>query len=129
MISLFVTNSDVKNTSLNGSKISLALNPTITLDPNKKYYACAPEVDIVYCFANILKDVNDKFKYSELKNGVLTSFTHTFSQGLYTWRAIQEELNRNTQSDIQTNNLFVLEPDTSTSHMFIHFMSLSSLID
>ena len=129
MISLFVTNSDTNQTSLNGSKIMLHLNPPIMLDPNKKYYACAPEVDITYCFANIFKDVNDKFKYSEVVGGILTSFTHTFTQGLYTWKAIQEEINRSTQENLQNNNLFVLEPDTSSSHIYIHFMSTTARID
>jgi len=129
MISLFITNSDTTSTSLNGSKVTLSLNPPIILDPNKKYYASAPEVDITYCFANIFTGKNDKFKYSEMKNGVLTSFTHTFSQGLYTVDAIQQEINRCTQSDIQNNYLFVLEPDTSTSHIFIHFMTTTCRID
>ena len=129
MISLFVTNSDSNSTSLNGSKITLHLNPPIVLDPYKKYYACAPEVDITYCFANIFKDVNDKFKYSEIKNGQLTSFTHTFTQGLYTWSAIQEEINRSTQENLQNSHLFILEPDTSSSHMYVHFMTTTSKID
>ena len=79
--------------------------------------------NVVYCFANIFTGVNDKFKCSEIKNGVLTAFTHTFSQGLYTWKAIQEEINRITQSDVQNNYLFVLEPDTSNSNIYVHFMS------
>ena len=41
-----------------------------------------------------------------MKNGVLTNFTHTFSQGIYTVEAIQEEINRATQSDRQNNFLF-----------------------
>jgi hypothetical protein len=129
MISLFITNSDQNNTSLNGSKITLHLNPRITLDPNKKYYACAPEVDITYCFANIFKDVNDKFKYTELKDGILTSFVHTITQGIYTWTALQEEINRSTQENLQNSRLFVLEPDTSSSHMYIHFMTTTARID
>ena len=60
-------------------------NPAIVLDPSKKWFASIYEMDVVYCFANIFTGVNDKFKYSEIKkNGVLTAFTHTFSQGLYT---------------------------------------------
>ena len=58
-----------------------------------------------------------------MKNGVLTAFTPTFSQGLYTWKAFKDEINRITQSDVQNNYLFVLEPDPSTSHMYVHFMS------
>ena len=99
MISLFVSNSDQNITSKNGTQITLSLNPPIILDPNKKYYASCLECDIVYCFANIFTGKNDKFKYSEMKNGVLTNFTHTFSQGIYTVEAIQEEINRTTQSE------------------------------
>ena len=81
----------------------LSLNPAITLDPTKKWFAPVYEMDVVYCFANIFSGVNDKFKYSEIKNGVLTSFTHTFSQGIYTWKVIQEEIDRRTQTDVQNN--------------------------
>ena len=129
MISLFVSNTDTKVTSNNGSQIQLSLNPAIVLDPSKKWFASIYEMDVVYCFANIFTGVNDKFKYSEMKNGVLTSFTHTFSQGLYTWKAIQEEINRCTQLDVQNSYLFVLEPDTSTSHMYIHFMTTTCKLD
>ena len=73
--------------------------------------------------------MNDKFKYSEIKNGVLTSFTHTFSQGVYTWKAIQKEIDRRTQTDVQNNYLFLLESDTGTSHMYVHFMSTTATID
>ena len=92
MISLFVSNSDEKNTSKNGSQVSLSLNPAISLDPDKKYYASCIECDITYCFANIFTNKNDKFIYSELKNGTMHTFTHTFSQGLYTINAIQQEI-------------------------------------
>ena len=129
MISLFVSNSDEKITTKNGTQITLSLNPPIMLDPEKRYYASCLECDIVYCFANIFTGVNDKFKYAEVNNGVLTNFTHTFSQGIYTIQAIQEEINRTTQSDVQNNFLFILEPDTSTSHIFIHFMSNTATID
>ena len=66
-----------------------------------------------------------------MKSGVLTfsgAFTHTISQGIYTWRALQDEINRATQSDIQNNALFILNPDTSTSLMYIHFMSTTAKI-
>ena len=129
MISLFVSNSDEKNTSKNGSQVSLSLNPAISLDPDKKYYASCVECDITYCFANIFTNKNDQFVYSEMKNGTMHTFTHTFSQGLYTINAIQQEINRCTQSDVQNNYLFVLEPDTSTSHVFVHFMSNTAVID
>ena len=129
MISLFVSNSDSRYTSSNGSKVNLPLNPPIVLNPEKKYYATASEIDVVYCFANIFTGINDKFKYSELKNNVLTNFTHTFSQGIYTWKAIQDEINRCTQIDVQNPNLFILEPDTSSSHIYIHFMNTTAKID
>ena len=64
------------------------------------------EIDVVYCFANIFTGVNGKFKYSEIKNGVLTSFTHTFSQGIYTWKAIQEEIDRRTQTVVHNNYFY-----------------------
>ena len=35
MISLFISNSNVANTSNTGSKISLSMNPAISLDPEK----------------------------------------------------------------------------------------------
>ena len=129
MISLFISNSDSRYTSNNGSTVTLPLNPPVILDPSKRYYASATEIDVVYCFANIFAGKNDKFKYSEMKGGVLTAFTHTISQGIYTWLALQDEINRATQSDIQNNSLFILEPDTSTSHMYIHFMSTTAKID
>ena len=129
MISLFVSNSDSKNTSNNGSQVTLSLNPAIMLNPDKKYYASAVEVDIVFCFANIFTGVNDVFSYKEMKNGALTTFTHHFSQGLYSLNAIQDEMNRSTQADVQTSALFVLEPDTSTSHIFIHFRSTTCKLD
>lgn len=128
-IALFVSNNDPNTTSLNGSKITLSMNPSITLKPDKKYYATVIEADVVYCFANIFTGINDKFKYTEFYNGVDTTFEHTFSQGIYTWKAIQDEINRCTQSDVQNNFLFVLESDTSTSHMYIHFMTNTCTID
>ena len=99
------------------------------LNPDKKHYASAVEVDIVFCFANIFTGVNDVFKYQEMKNGALTTFTHHFSQGLYSLNAIQDEMNRSTQADVQNSALFVLEPDTSTSHIFIHFRSTTCKLD
>ena len=128
-IALFISNNDTNTTTLNGSKITLSLNPAIMLKPEKKYYASVLEADVVYCFANIFTGINDKFKYSEVVNNVQTNFTHTFSQGIYTWKAIQDEINRITQSDLQNNFLFILEPDTSTSHIYIHFMSNTCTID
>ena len=129
MISLFVSNSDSRYTSNNGSTVTLPLNPPIILDPSKRYYACATEIDVVYCFANIFTGKNDKFKYTEMKNGTPFAFEHTISQGIYTWRALQDEINRCTQADVQNNALFILEPDTSTSHMFIHFMTTTCKIN
>ena len=70
MISLFVSNTDTKVTSNNGSQIQLSLNPAIVLDPSEKWFASIYEMDVVYCFANILTSVNDKFKYSEIKKVV-----------------------------------------------------------
>ena len=61
MISLFITNSDSSVSSKNGSQISLNLNPSIVLDPNKKWFCAVTECDTVYCFANIFAGVNDKF--------------------------------------------------------------------
>ena len=56
-----------------------------------------------------------------------------FKQRLHTpfstWKAIQEEINRITQSDVQNNYLFVLEPDTITSHVYVHFMSTTCTLD
>ena len=100
--------------------LSLSLNPAITLDPAKKSCASVCEMDVVYCFANIFTGVIDKFKYSEIKNGVQTSFTHSFSQGIHTWKAIQEEIDRRTQSDVQNNYLFLLQSDTGTSNVYVH---------
>ena len=76
MISLFISNSDTRYTSNNDSTVTLPLNPPIILDPSKRYYASATEIDIVYRFANIFTGKNDKFKYSEVKGGVLTAFEH-----------------------------------------------------
>ena len=64
-----------------------------------------------------------------MKNGTLAALSHTIQQGIYTWRALQDQINRCTQTDVQNNALFILEPDTSTSHMFIHFMSTTCKID
>ena len=64
-----------------------------------------------------------------MKNGVLTTFTHHFSQGLYSLNAIQDEMNRCTQADVQNSALFILEADTSTSHIFIHFKSTTCKLD
>ena len=61
MISLFVSNTDKRVTSNNGSQIHLSLNPAIVLDPSKKWFASTFEMDVVYCFANICTGVNDKF--------------------------------------------------------------------
>ncbi len=47
---------------------------------------------------------------------------------MYTVQAIQEEINRATQAAVQNNKLFVLEPDTSTSHIYIHFMTTTAQI-
>ena len=63
MISLFITSSDTSNVSTNGSQIQLSLNPPIILDPNKKWYACATECDIVYRFPNVITGVNDVFSF------------------------------------------------------------------
>jgi len=83
------------------------------------------ECDVVYCFPNILKDVNDRFTY---KIGA-TTYTHKFSQGIYTLELIQNEINRFTQDDIKMTNVFILEADSSNSHVFVHFMTTTSSID
>ena len=129
MISLFISNSNQQQTFNNGSKISLSMNPPIVLDPSKKYYASASEVDIVYCFPNIITGKNNIFKFSEIIGGVRTYFTWTFSQGIYSISTIQEEINRATQEYCQNNYLFILEPDPSSSHVYIHFMTTTSIID
>ena len=129
MISLFISNSNVAYTSNNGSKISLSMNPAISLDPEKKYYASAYEIDCVYCFPNIITGKNDIFTFSELVGGVQTTFTWTISQGIYSISALQEEINRATQEKCQRTNLFVLDPDESSSHVYIHFMSITGTID
>ena len=126
---MFVSNTDKKVTSNNGSQITLSLNPAIVLDPTKRWYASVYEMDVVYCFANIFTGVNDQFKYREFKDGIPTFFMHILSEGIYTWKIIQAEINRFTQEDIQNDKLFVLEADTSTSHMYIHFMSTTASID
>ena len=83
--------------------MDLKYNPATLLDPSKKWFASVYEMDVVYCFANIFTGVNDKFTVSETKNGVLTAFTHTFSQGIFTRKAIEEEIDRRTQTDVQNN--------------------------
>lgn len=129
MISLFISNVNQQNTSNNGSTLQLSLNPAIILNPDKKYYASAPEVDIVYCFPNIITGQNDLFKFSELIGGVQTNFTWTFSQGIYNLTSMQDEFNRATQETCQNNKLFTLEADPSSSHVYIHFMTNTSTID
>ena len=128
MISLFVSNSDTKNTSNNGSQVTLSLNPAIVLNPNKKYYACATEVDIVFCFANVFTGVNNKFIFYDTAISA-SPFTYSFSQGIYSFNAIQEEINRATQKYLQNSNLFELEADTSTSHIYIHFKNTTCKVD
>ena len=80
MISLFVTNTDQTVTTNNGSKVQLSINPPIQLDPNKKYYASAREVDITYCFPNVSANVNNMFKFSSDGTNFYTVY---FSQGIY----------------------------------------------
>ena len=125
MISLFVSNSDSSNVTKNGSQIQLSLNPAIVLNPEKKWFCACSECDIVYCFPNILTNINDRFTY---KIGS-TTYTHKFSQGIYTLELIQNEINRFTQNDIQLTNIFILEADYSNSHVFVHFMTTTSSID
>ena len=126
MIPLFITNEDANNTSNNGSRVQLVINPPIQLDPNKKYMASAREVDITYCFPNIFTGVNNMFKFSS--DGT-TYYTVYFSQGIYSIQAFQDEINRQTQENVQNNKVFVLEPDPSSSHIYIHFMSKTAKID
>ena len=126
MISLFVTNTDQTVTTNNGSKVQLSINPPIQLDPNKKYYASAREVDITYCFPNVLTNVNNMFKFSSDGTNFYTVY---FSQGIYGMQGFQDEINRWTQEKVQNNRLFVLEPDPSSSHVYIHFLSLTAKID
>ena len=118
MISLFVTNSDSSVSSKNGSQISLHLNPPVVLDPNKKWFCAVTECDIVYCFANIFAGVNDRFTYTYNGNTRIGFFP----QGLYTVDAIQQRINMITATSDNDPNLFVLEADTSTSHVYVHFM-------
>ena len=125
MYSLFVNNSISSN---NGSSVQLSMNPPISLDPNKKYYASVHEIDIVYCFPNIITGKNDTFIFKEMLNGTLTTFTCVFSQGIYSVGTLQNEINRWTQDEVQNANLFVLEPDESTSHIYIHFMTTTAQI-
>ena len=66
---------------------------------------------------------------TELVGGVQTTFTWTISQGIYSISALQEEINRATQEKCQRTNLFVLDPDESSSHVYIHFMSITATID
>ena len=118
MISLFITNSDTNVSSNDGSQITLNLNPPIVLDPNKKWFCAVTECDIVYCFANIFAGVNDRFTY--VYNG--TTRIGTFPQGLFTVDAMQQRINMIIATQDNDPNLFVLEADTSTSHVYVHFM-------
>ena len=98
--------------------MQLSINPPIQLDPNKKYYASAREVDITYCFPNVLTNVNNMFKFSSDGTNFYTVY---FSQGIYGMQGFQDEINRWTQEKVQNNRLFVLEPNPSSSHVYIHF--------
>ena len=126
MFSLFVNNINSTN---NGSSVQLSLNPAISLDPNKKYYASVHEMDIVYCFPNIITGQNNTFIFSEMVAGTLTEFTVQFSQGIYSISALQSEINRWTQDKVQNPNLFILDPDDSSSHVYINFMSTTCTIN
>ena len=57
MISLFVSKTDKRVTSNNGSQIQLSRNPAIVLDLSKKWFASIHKMDVVYCFANIFTGV------------------------------------------------------------------------
>ena len=126
MYSLFVNNINSAN---NGSSVQLSMNPAISLDPNKKYYASVHEMDIVYCFPNVITGQNDTFIFSEMVGSTLTEFTVQFSQGIYSINALQSEINRWTQDKVQNPNLFVLEPGQSSSHVYIHFMTTTCTIN
>jgi len=127
---LFITNNSIGSIVFeNGSKVQINLNPPIQLDPNKKYCAAAVEVDIVYCFPNIITGQNDTFYFSEVVGGNLTDFTCQISQGLYDVAALQDEINRWTQEKCQNSKLFVLEADPSSSHVYVHFMTTTCSID
>ena len=47
-------------------------------------------------------------------------------QGLYTLDALQKEFNRITQQDIHSSNTIFLSAETSTSHVLINFVPLTS---
>ena len=94
MIPLFITNEDANNTSNNGSRVQLVINPPIQLDPNKKYVASAREIDITYCFSNIFTGVNNMFEFSSDGTNYYTVY---FSQGIYSIQVFQDEMNRQTQ--------------------------------
>ena len=86
-------------------------------------------MDIVYCFPNVITGQNDTFIFSEMVGSSLTEFTVQFSQGIYSINALQSEINRWTQDKVQNPNLFVLEPDQSSSHVYIHFMTTTCTIN
>ena len=109
MISLFITNSDTSNVSKNGSQIQLSLNPPIILDPNKKWYACVTECDIVYCFPNVITGVNDVFSFFD--DYILDKNYH-LDQGLYTLDALQKEFNSITQETLHNSNIISMSEDT-----------------
>jgi hypothetical protein len=62
-------------------------------------------------------------------SGTSTNFVCQLSQGLYDMNALQDEINRWTQEKCQNSNLFILEADQSSSHVYVHFMTTTSTIN
>ena len=49
-----------------------------------------------------------------------TGKIHYLEQGLYTLDAIQKEINRITQADVQNSNVISLSANTATSHVLLY---------
>ena len=86
-IKLFVDSATASNVDLNGSRITLYLDPHIN---TYKKYVRMLSASIYYNFPNLsTEDNNNKMKFTY--NG--TDYTITFRTGLYSLNSIQETLN------------------------------------
>ena len=128
MISLFVNNKTSSNKIISalGNQTTVNLNPSITLDDNKKYQLRLLSFNCVYCMPNVTT-----------KNNTLTytfnSNTHSiiFDTGLYSLDDINMQVSLYTEISNNGNDASLIQffPDQATSKIYIQFSQANVIID
>jgi hypothetical protein len=125
MYSLYLNNSPSANKTINktANSITCYFNPSIDLDPKKRWEMRLLQANIVYCSPNITSK-NNVFSYTY--DSIV--YTHTFDTGLYSLVDINSQIARWTVQDTGIT-FFSFQANEATSTTLIYFSTANTSID